>query len=107
MPCTRLVDCGMDGADARPLLAATAAGGDWAEVATGLAGNHAAAADAALAAGHRLTALQHARWAVGAALFAQMAITEDTPRKHELYRRDGGGGGPVAGRGGAGVGGGG
>jgi alpha-beta hydrolase superfamily lysophospholipase len=87
MPCTRLVDCGMDGADARTLLAATAAGGDWAEVATGLAGTRAAAADAALAAGHRLTALQHARWAVGAALFAQMAITEDTPRKHELYRR--------------------
>ena len=37
MPGTRLVDCGMDPADARALLAATAAGRSWVEVAGELA----------------------------------------------------------------------
>ena len=87
MPYTRLVDCGMNPADARALLAATTAGQAWAEVAGELAHDRSAAVQSALAAGHRLTAAQSARWAAGAALFAQMADNEDTPRKRRLYRR--------------------
>jgi alpha-beta hydrolase superfamily lysophospholipase len=87
MPFTRLVDCGMNPADARTLLADTAGGRAWTEVAGELASHRAAATETALAAGHRLTAVQSARWATGAALFAQMAENDDTPLKHELYRR--------------------
>ena len=87
MPYTRLIDCGMNPADARTLLAATAAGRLWAETAAGLADDRSSAAESALAAGHRLAAVQSARWAAAAALFAQMAENEDTPLKHELYRR--------------------
>lgn len=87
MPYTRLVDCGMNPADARNLLASTAAGQGWAEAAEGLANARSTAAQSALAAGHRLTAAQSARWAAGAALFAQMAENEDTPRKRRFYRR--------------------
>ncbi len=87
MPYTRLVDCGMNPADARALLAATAAGRRWADVAAELADARSADAESALTAGHRLTAVQPAHWAMGAALFAQMAENEDTPLKRELYRR--------------------
>jgi alpha-beta hydrolase superfamily lysophospholipase len=87
MPYTRLVDCGMNPADARTLLVATAAGRSWAEAADELASARSAAVQSALAAGHRLTAVQSARWAAGAALFAQMAENQDTALKRELYRR--------------------
>ncbi|WP_330350357.1 bifunctional 3-(3-hydroxy-phenyl)propionate/3-hydroxycinnamic acid hydroxylase [Streptomyces sp. NBC_00582] len=87
MPYTRLVDCGMNPADARTLLDATAGGRSWIAVAEELAGRRARTAEAALAAGHRATALQSYRWAVGAALFAQMAEESDTPLKKDLYRR--------------------
>ena len=86
MPYTRLVDCGMNPADARALLAATAAGEAWADAAGELPAP-AGGRQSALAAGHRLTAAQSARWAAGAALFAHMADNEDTPRKRVLYRR--------------------
>ncbi|WP_448624978.1 alpha/beta hydrolase family protein [Geodermatophilus sp. URMC 64] len=86
MPYTRLVDCGMNAADARALLTGTAAGREWAHVATELADARRAAGELAFAAGHRLTAAQSARWAMGAALFAQMAENADTPLKQELYR---------------------
>ena len=87
MPYTRLVDCGMNPADGRTLLTTTAAGQDWAEAATGLADARSGAAESALAAGHRLTAVQSARWAAAAALFAQMAENADASLKQELYRR--------------------
>jgi alpha-beta hydrolase superfamily lysophospholipase len=87
MPLTRLVDCGMDPADARALHARTAAGEDWAGAAAALAGARLDKARRALAAGHPLTALTQARWAAGAALFAQMADNQDTERKRVLYRR--------------------
>jgi alpha-beta hydrolase superfamily lysophospholipase len=87
MPYTRLVDCGMNPADARTLIAATAAGRSWGKVAGELAEARSTAAESALLAGHRATAAQSARWAVGAALFAQMAHNEDTEAKRELYRR--------------------
>jgi hypothetical protein len=56
MPYTRLVDRGMNPANARALLAVTAAGQAWAEVAAELADTRGEAAQSALAAGHRLTA---------------------------------------------------
>lgn len=87
MPYTRLVDCGMSPADATVLLKETAGGRQWTDVATDLADRRAKANEAALAAGHRLTAVQSARWATGAALFAQMAENDDTAIKHELYGR--------------------
>lgn len=87
MPYTRLVDCGMNPADARALLAATTAGQAWTEAAGELADARSAVVQSALTAGHRLTAAQSARWAAGATLFAQMADNEDTPRKRRLYRR--------------------
>lgn len=87
MPYTRLVDCGMNPADARTLLAATADGRSWIAVASELAGRRALAGETALASGRRLTASQSYRWAVGAALFAQMAEEADTLLKRDLYRR--------------------
>lgn len=87
MPYTRLVDCGMNASDARSLLAETATGRPWSEVASGLAARRVLAAENAAATGHRVTAVQEAEWAVGAALFAQMAENDDTPLKHELYAR--------------------
>ncbi|MGP3916599.1 alpha/beta hydrolase family protein [Nonomuraea sp. 10N515B] len=87
MPYTRLVDYGMNPADAHSLLAKTAQGRSWTDHAGELADHRARAAETALAAGHRLTAVKSARWAVGAALFAQMAENDDTPLKQELYRR--------------------
>jgi alpha-beta hydrolase superfamily lysophospholipase len=86
MPYTRLVDCGMHPADAHTLLTDTAAGRAWIEVAGELGDRRAAATDTALDAGHLRTAAQSARWAAGAALFAQMAENDDTPLKLELYR---------------------
>ena len=87
MPYTRLIDCGMNPADARSLLADTASGRAWTDVAGELATRRADAGETALAAGHRLTAVQQVRWAVAAALFAQMAENDDTPLKQRLYRR--------------------
>ncbi|WP_079614274.1 alpha/beta hydrolase family protein [Mycobacteroides abscessus] len=87
MPYTRLVDCGMNPADATTLLEETAAGRQWIDAATDLADRRAEVAEVALGAGHRLTAVQSARWATGAALFAQMAENDDTAIKHERYGR--------------------
>jgi len=87
MPLTRLVDCGMDAADARALHARSAAGEGWADAGTVLAAARLDKAHRALAARHPLTAVIQARWAAGAALFAQMADNQDTERKRALYRR--------------------
>jgi len=87
MPYSRLVDCGMNPADARALLTATAAGREWVEVAGEIADLRRSAVETALAAGHRLTGSHAARWAAGAALFAQMAENEDTRLKQQLYHR--------------------
>jgi len=87
MPYTRLVDCGMNSADARALLNDTAAGRPWSAAAVELAERRTQNADRAEAAGHGVTALQCARWAAAAELFAQMAENDDTPLKRALYRR--------------------
>ncbi|MEU2859273.1 alpha/beta hydrolase family protein [Streptomyces mirabilis] len=87
MPFTRLVDCGMDHADARRLLADTAAGMPWQDSAVILAETQLERARLAEAAGHRTTARQAYRFASAALMFAQMAYQTDTPEKRELYAR--------------------
>ncbi|WP_234804581.1 alpha/beta hydrolase family protein [Mycobacteroides abscessus] len=87
MPYTRLVDCGMNPADANTLLRETADGQPWSEVAGDVAEKRLRAARDAQRAGHVVTALQSARWATAAELFAQMAENEDTPLKRALYGR--------------------
>jgi alpha-beta hydrolase superfamily lysophospholipase len=87
MPFTRLVDYGMNPADARALLDETANGVPWAESAGHLADERAGSSTASQRAGHLVTARLSARWATAAALFAQMAENLDTPLKSSLYQR--------------------
>lgn len=87
MPFTRLVDCGMDHADARHLLADTAAGTPWQDSARILAEKQNERGHQAETAGHTVTARQAYRYASAAFMFAQMAYQTDTPHKRELYDR--------------------
>ena len=79
MPFTRLTDCGMDPADARRLLADTAAGTPWPDAAAALAEAQLERARRAQESGHRTTARQAYRFAAAALMFAQMAYQTDTP----------------------------
>lgn len=85
MPLTRLLDCGMDFADAQALLARTSAGLAWDEVAEALAKAQLSRAVQAAAAGHRVTANEAQSAALAALVFAQMAINHDSARKRGLY----------------------
>lgn len=87
MPFTRLVDCGMDHADARQLLADTAGGTPWEESAALLADTQLERARLAEGAGHLSTARAAYRYAAGALMFAQMAHAVDNDDKRELYAR--------------------
>ncbi|TLS46608.1 lysophospholipase [Streptomyces montanus] len=87
MPFTRLVDCGMDHADARRLLSDTAGGMPWEESATLLADTQLERARIAEEAGHLTTARDAYRYASASLMFAQMAHQTDTPVKRELYAR--------------------
>ncbi|MEU1164882.1 alpha/beta hydrolase [Streptomyces sp. NPDC005921] len=87
MPFTRLTDCGMDPADARRLLADTAAGLAWQDAAVNLAETQLERARFAEADGHAVTARQAYRSASAALMFAQMAYQSDTPVKRDLYFR--------------------
>ncbi|MGK2316331.1 alpha/beta hydrolase family protein [Gordonia rhizosphera] len=87
MSYARLTDGGMNPADARILLAETAAGDDWTQTASSLSDRRADAAALALVRGQHRTAELMQRWAVGAALFAQMAENTDTDLKRSLYGR--------------------
>src|SRR4051812_45988424 len=87
MPFTRLTDCGMDPADARRLLADTAAGTPWADAAAALAEAQLERARRAEEFGHGATARQAYRFAAAALMFAQMAYQTDTAEKRELYAR--------------------
>lgn len=87
MPLTRLIDCGMDPADARRLLADTTAGIPWQDAAATIADVQLERARSAEAAGHSTTARQAYRFASAALMFAQMAYQSDTPQKRELYAR--------------------
>jgi len=87
MPFTRLADCGMDPADARQLLTATAAGDAWDRVATDIGEAQHRRSVQAEQAGHRVTALEAERFATAALLFAQMASNVDDHDKRSRYHR--------------------
>ncbi|MGW3942996.1 alpha/beta hydrolase family protein [Streptomyces phaeochromogenes] len=87
MPFTRLVDCGMDHADARRLLAGAGAGLPWQDAAAILADTQLERARLADMNGHDVTARQARRYASAALMFAQMAYQTDTAEKRELYVR--------------------
>lgn len=87
MPFTRLVDCGMDHADARELLDRTLHGQPWHVVARELGERQAHRRDQATARGFRATALDAARYAIAAFTFAQMAHDRDTAHKTDDYER--------------------
>ncbi|KUO06993.1 alpha/beta hydrolase family protein [Streptomyces sp. DSM 15324] len=87
MPFTRLTDCGMDPADARRLLADTAAGTPWQDAAATVAERQWERARSAEEAGHRTTARQAYRHASAAWMFAQMAHQTDSVEKRDLYAR--------------------
>lgn len=87
IPFTRLVDCGMDAADARQLLAASADGEPWEEVAVALGEAQHGRSVAAEQAGHTVTALEAARSATAAFLSAQVAHITDDDVKRTRYRR--------------------
>lgn len=85
MPITRLLDCGMDHADAAALFRRTTAGEDWDRVAESLAQAQLVRAAEAAAAGHLTTATEAQSMAIADLLFAQMAFNSDTPRRVALY----------------------
>ena len=85
MPMTRLLDCGMDFADAQALFQRTSAGEEWDQVAEALAQAQLDRARQAAAAGHRVTAAEAQAAALADLLFAQMAFNHDNPRKRALY----------------------
>ncbi|MBR7944366.1 alpha/beta hydrolase [Burkholderia cenocepacia] len=87
MPVTRLLDCGMDYADAVALHARTSAGEPWDVAAEALADAQLARAPQAADAGHLVTAADAQAMAIAALLFAQMAFNHDVPRKRALYAR--------------------
>ncbi|MCW5139013.1 alpha/beta hydrolase [Burkholderia cenocepacia] len=87
MPVTRLLDCGMDYADAVALHARTSAGEPWDVAAEALADAQLARATQAADAGHLVTAADAQAMAIAALLFAQMAFNHDVPRKRALYAR--------------------
>ncbi|MGZ2747406.1 alpha/beta hydrolase [Burkholderia stagnalis] len=87
MPLTRLLDCGMDYADATALHARTAAGERWDVAAEALAEAQLARAAQAADAGHLATAADAQAMAIADLLFAQMAFNDDAPRKRQLYAR--------------------
>ena len=84
MPVTRLLDCGMDYADAIALHARTAQGEPWDMAAEALAEAQFARAGQAERAGHPVTARDAQEKAIACLLFAQMAYNDDTPRKRQL-----------------------
>lgn len=87
MPFTRLVDCGMDHADARELLDRTASGEPWDCAAAAIGERQAERSAEAEAKGRRSTAVEAGRYAVAAFNFAQMAHNSDTPAKRRGYQR--------------------
>src|SRR5436190_23132978 len=87
MPYTRLTDCGMDPADARRLLSATAEGEAWEDVAERIGEDQSRRSLSAEDSGHPVTALEAARFATAGFLFAQMARDRDDDIKRARYRR--------------------
>ncbi len=87
MPFTRLLDCGMDYADASALHARTSMGAPWDVTAEALADAQFERAARAADAGHLITAADAQAMGMADLLFAQMAFNADLPRKRSLYAR--------------------
>jgi alpha-beta hydrolase superfamily lysophospholipase len=87
MPMTRLLDCGMDYADAARLLQRTSEGHAWDLEAESLAAAQLARAASAAQRGQMATALDCQAWGIANLVFAQMALNFDTPRKRALYQQ--------------------
>jgi alpha-beta hydrolase superfamily lysophospholipase len=87
MPIQRLLDNGMEYADAIALHKLTTQGVPWTEAAIWLAEQDLRRAEAATAAGHSLTARAWYRHASASFRFAQSPIIQDDERKRTLYRR--------------------
>ncbi|WP_322052749.1 alpha/beta hydrolase family protein [Paraburkholderia bannensis] len=87
MSMTRLLDCGMDFADAQALFQRTSAGEEWDEVAESLAQAQLDRAAHAAGALCHVTAREAQAAAIADLLFAQMAFNHDNARKRALYDR--------------------
>src|SRR4051812_50076365 len=87
MPMSRLVDCGMDAADAGALLARSADGEPWEEIAEALGETQHDRSVTAERGGHRATALEAAPFATAAFVFGQMARNLDDDVKRPRDRR--------------------
>ncbi|CAB3773517.1 dipeptidyl aminopeptidase [Burkholderia sp. MSh2] len=87
MPMTRLLDCGMEFADAQALFLRTSAGEEWDRVAESLALAQLDRASRAADGGCRVTATDAQAAALANLLFAQMAFNHDNARKRALYDR--------------------
>ncbi|MCW8379745.1 bifunctional 3-(3-hydroxy-phenyl)propionate/3-hydroxycinnamic acid hydroxylase [Streptomyces justiciae] len=87
MPFTRLVENGMDPADARELLRVTADGAEWVSAATEIGARQLERAETAARLGRTVTALEAARAALAAFNFAQMSEDRDTDVKRAAYDR--------------------
>lgn len=86
MPMTRLLDYGMDHADAVELFERTSAGEPWDEAAEALAKRRLKRASEAELAGHLITSSEDLAKGIAGLIFAQMAFNFDVPRKRSLYR---------------------
>lgn len=86
MPLARLLDYGMDFADAAALLARSSAGEPWARVAAELAHQRDQKADEAEAHRFLVTAREERYRAIAAFVFAQMAFNFDGPEKWAIYQ---------------------
>ncbi|MGX1186402.1 alpha-beta hydrolase superfamily lysophospholipase [Pseudomonas sp. F-14 TE3623] len=87
MPITRLLDCGMDYADAQELFKETSAGCEWDKKAELLANRQFERAGRAMTRGHLTTAREAQAAGIASLVFAQMALNFDDPRKRFLYGR--------------------
>jgi alpha-beta hydrolase superfamily lysophospholipase len=85
-PFTRLIDYGMDAADARELIWRTAKGEDWAVTSAEIGERQSALAQRSVAV-HVATARSAAAHAAAAFNFAQMAFDLDGAHKAALYQR--------------------
>lgn len=85
MSMPRLLDYGMDFADATALFARTGAGEAWHEVAAQLGRERLSRADRAETEGLAFTAAEERQRAIAALVFAQMAFNFDVPEKRALY----------------------
>jgi dienelactone hydrolase len=85
LPVARLIDGGMEYADAIALHAALLDGADWSEYADALARRNRERAEEALAAGHRLSARDWFLRASACWRYGQSPLHDDDPRKRAAY----------------------